>query len=66
VVVALEDGVLVDLVGDTQNVVFVGNAGELFDVLLACDRAGRIGRRVDDERRGVVGDRLLDCSGVDR
>ena len=65
-VFALEDRVLIDLIGDTDHVIFVGDPGELADVGFTGDRAGRIGRRINDKRRGVVGDGVLDSRGIER
>lgn len=53
---ALEDEVLVDLVGDDQEIVLAGEAGDLGELLVGQDGAGGVVRSVEQDQAGVVGD----------
>ena len=63
---AFEHLVFVHLVRETENIVLVGDTGELPHVCGRLHRAGRVRGAVDDEHRRVLGDRVLDRRGVER
>jgi hypothetical protein len=65
-VLALVDDVLVDVVGQRDQVVLAAEVGDQLELVPAEDLAGRVVRRVDDDRPRPRRDRRAELVRIDR
>ncbi len=62
---AVEDDVLVRFIRKHQDVVFLGDGGDIPEAVPVENRACRVGRGIDDHEFGLGAHRLLDVLGID-
>ena len=65
VLVAVVDDVLVDLVGDRDRVPLAAQRGDRLELVAREHLAGRVVRRVDDDRLGLVVERRRELVGIE-
>ena len=65
-VLALEHDVLVDVVGEGERIELDAQRGDQVEFVAAVDLAGRVVRRVDDDRPGPRPERSAQLVGIDR
>ena len=58
---AIEEEVLVDLVGENEQVMALGAVGDELELRASEHLSRRVPRRVDDDRTGVRSDRALEA-----